>query len=87
MDRSKTQTEVDDADNNAVVTGSNNQSYTVALDDVTEGTNFDVGGYNLTPGSSTSGVVTFQIPDAVKVVKITWTTDSGYGNAASWPIR
>ena len=69
----------DDANNNATVIGSNDQTYTSAVNSVTECTNFNDGEYQLNPGQSVTGCVVFELPDGVKLSKIEWSPNGGFG--------
>jgi Domain of unknown function (DUF4352) len=69
-----------DANNNASVIGSNNQTYTADFDTVSECTNFDNGEFQLGPGESATGCVVFQLPTSVTVTKVHWTPDSGFAS-------
>lgn len=62
----------DDANNDAVVVGSDNQSYTADFDDIAGCTNFKDGDFTVTPGTSTTGCVVFQVPQNVQVASVQW---------------
>jgi len=77
----------DDANSNVVVVGSDNQDYTANFSTIAECTNFNDGEYTLTPGTSISGCITFQLPDGVNPAKVQFTTDGGFGtNTAEWTV-
>lgn len=76
----------DDADLNATVVGSDNQSYQANFDTVNGCTNFDSGQYTLTPGSTSSGCVVFSIPTSVKVAKVQFDPTSFSGSIAQWLV-
>lgn len=61
-DTSSTDTTSDDADNDAIVIGSDSQTYTADFDSVSECTNFNGGGYASTQGSRLTGRLVFQAP-------------------------
>lgn len=66
-----------DAANDVTVIGSDNQTYTPNFEPVNGCTDFDNGSFTLTDGESTTGCVTFQVPDAVHVVKVRFAPDGG----------
>ena len=71
----------DNANNNVVVVGSDNQTYTDDTATLSEGTNFDSGDYNIGPGASTTGWVAFQLRTGVNVSKIQFTFQTGTGSS------
>lgn len=73
----------DDANNDAVIVGSDGQSYTADFDDIAGCTNFNDGDFAVTPGDSSTGCVTFQLPQNVKVASVQWGGELG-GTPASW---
>jgi hypothetical protein len=68
----------DDANNDATIIGSNGQVYQEYIGSLSEGTNFDGGDFNLTPGTSLKGLVAFELPNGVSVSTVHWTADSGF---------
>jgi hypothetical protein len=68
----------DDADNDAAIIGSDQQTYTPSLADTTAGTDFDNGSFTLTAGQSLTGAVSFEMPQSVKVAVVEWNPDSGF---------
>ena len=69
-------TATDDSDSDASLTGTNQQVYQP---------NFNSGDFNVTPGQSETGAVTFQVPAAVSVANIQWTI--GISNStATWNV-
>ncbi|MGH3958498.1 DUF4352 domain-containing protein [Mycobacterium sp.] len=70
----------DDANNDAALVGSNNQTYTPALGAVTECTNFDNGVYRLQPGESSTGCIAFVMPSGVSPSKFKYAPASGFAN-------
>lgn len=77
----------ENANNNAAATGSDEQSYTPTFSSVTEGTNFANGAIRLHAGSSLAGWVTFELPDAVTVAKVSWTPMAGFSSqTAEWQV-
>jgi len=77
----------DDANNNASLIGSNGQTYTADFDSIAGYTNFNNGAYTVSTGENSVGAVTFQLPLAVKVAKIEWSANGGFGGApAEWLV-
>ena len=75
----------DDSNNDAAVQGSDSQVYSPTFATLAAGTNFDSGDFNLRPGSSEVGWVTFEVPDGVKVAEVQW-NPSLTGSPATWVI-
>ena len=77
----------DDANNDATLVGSNGQTYTADFDSIAGYTNFNNGLYNVSAGENSVGAVTFQVPLTVKVTKIEWSANGGFGGApAEWLV-
>ena len=78
----------DDANNDASAVGNNSQTYQSGFESLAEGTNFNNGQFNTSPGSVSVGWVSFEIKDGVKVSSIQWNLDSGMtGTApATWTV-
>lgn len=77
----------DDANNNVSLVGSDGQTYISDVDAIAECTDFNSGTYTLAPGESSTGCVTFQVPDGVTVKKVEFTSLSGLGsNSAEWQV-
>ena len=77
----------DDANNNASLIGSNSQTYSADFDAIAGYTNFSNGDYTVSTGENSVGSVTFQLPVAVKVAKIEWSANDGFGGApAEWLV-
>lgn len=78
----------ENSNTNAVVTGSNDQSYTYSLSGVAAGTNFASGRILLQPGSSLVGWVSFELPNGVHVARVRWTPGSGFSTkSAEWMVN
>jgi hypothetical protein len=77
----------EDANNDAVIIGSNGQTYTADFDDIAGYTNFANGTIHVAQGETVIGAVTFQIPDGVKVAKVQWGAASNFGSAVQWDVR
>jgi hypothetical protein len=77
----------DDADNDALIIGTNGQTYDADFDDIAGYTNFNGGEFNVRTGERSKGAVTFQLPLHVRVAKVEWDASSGFGGApAEWTI-
>jgi hypothetical protein len=75
----------DDANNNASVIASNDQTYTADFDSVSECTNFKSGEYQLAKGQAVTGCVVFQVPTDLKVTTVEWSP--GFGeNFGEWKV-
>lgn len=77
----------DDADMDATIVGSNDETYQASLDTVTECTDFDAGAFNLNPGESTTGCVVFEIPQALGVSEVKWEAGFGEGGTGTWGVN
>jgi hypothetical protein len=71
--------ETDDANNNAVMQGSNGQDYMANFSAIAAGTNFNSGSFNTSPGTSVTGWVNFQVPDGVTVANVQWSPGASTG--------
>jgi hypothetical protein len=77
----------DDANNDATLIGSNGQTYIFDVGSIAGYTNFNNGLYNVSAGENSVGAVTFQLPLTVKVTKIEWSANGGFGGApAEWLV-
>jgi hypothetical protein len=74
----------EDANNDAVVIGSNGQNYSADFDGIAGHANFDHGAIQVSPGETVTGSVTFQLPKDVKVSTVQWTALSGFGSTVEW---
>ena len=74
----------EDANNDAVVVGSNGQNYSADFDGIAGYTNFDHGVIHVSQGETVTGSVTFQLPENVKVSTVQWTALSGFGATVEW---
>jgi hypothetical protein len=78
-------TATDDSNSDGSLTGSNQQVYQPNFNSIAGYTNFSSGDFNVTPGQSETGAVTFQVPSAVSVTDIQWTV--GFSNStATWNV-
>jgi hypothetical protein len=84
-DTSPSQSTSDDANSDASVVGSDNQTYSADFNDVNGCTNFNNGQYQLNPGQSSTGCVVFQLPTNVNVQLVEWSPTGGFGgNFGEW---
>ena len=74
----------EDANNDAVVIGSNGQNYSADFDGIAGYTNFDHGAIHVSKGETVTGSVTFQLPKDVTVSTVQWTALSGFGSTVEW---
>jgi Protein of unknown function (DUF2510) len=74
----------DDADSDAVAVGTDGQDYTAAFDTITEGTNFNDGQFQVGPGESVTGWVSFELPAGVSIASVQWSP--GNSEAATWTV-
>jgi hypothetical protein len=77
----------EDANNDAVVVGSNGQSYSADFDGIAGYTSFDHGVIHVSQGETVTGAVTFQVPNGVTVSKVQWTALSGFGSEVEWIVH
>jgi len=68
----------DDANSNASVTGSNDESFLSEPDSLADCTNFNGGTYQLAPHQSQTGCVAFQIPNGVTMSTVEWSPGGRY---------
>jgi hypothetical protein len=74
----------EDADNDAGLAASNGQTYLYSFDDIIGYTNFSNGVIQVAQGGTTTGAVSFQVPDGVLVTDIQWTAANGFGATVRW---
>jgi hypothetical protein len=86
-DTSSSATTSDDANNDATVVGSDDQTYDADFDDVAGCTNFNDGLYQLSPGQSATGCVVFQLPTSVTVATVEWSASGVFGGTfGEWKV-
>lgn len=61
-----------DANSDATIVGSDDQTYSPVFDQVAGYTNFNSGDFTLTPGEKESGAVVFELPDTVDGIRVQW---------------
>lgn len=76
----------DNANNDAVIMGSDGQAYTADFSTLAAGTNFNGGDFGVTDNRTVTGWVAFQVPKGVSVDSVQWQPDSGFGGTqpATW---
>lgn len=74
-----------DANSDAVVIGTDGQTYTFATADVRACTNFNFGSYSVVASQKSIGCVVFQVPNGVKVAQVEWGGEFG-GTPAIWDV-
>jgi hypothetical protein len=77
----------EDANNDAVVIGSNAENYSADFDGIAGYTNFDHGLLHVSQGETVTGSVTFQVANGVTVSTVQWTALSGFGSTVEWTVR
>lgn len=75
-----------DANSNATLIGTDNQSYTPDFNSVSECTNFNGGVYTLASGESSTGCVVFQVPTGVSPAKVQFSSSILGNNAGEWLV-
>ena len=76
----------EDANNDAVLTGTDGQDYQADLTSLAGYANFDHGVIRLSPGQTATGAVAFQLPDGVTAAQVQWTALSGFGSLVEWNV-
>ncbi len=77
----------DDANSDAIIIGSNQQTYSPSFDSLANCTNFNAGVFTVTPGQVSVGCVAFQLPNGVSVKSVQWNPNQfGGGSPATWTV-
>jgi hypothetical protein len=76
----------EDANNDAVLVGSNGQNYSADFANIVGYTNFDSGTIHVAQGDTVTGAVTFQVPDGLTVSTVQWSALSGFGSMVEWDL-
>jgi len=74
----------DDADNDAALVGSNGRTYTCDFNDIAGYGDFNDGEIQAAQGGTTTGAVSFQVPDGVQVTGVQWSPGNGFGTTVQW---
>jgi hypothetical protein len=82
----KTGESSDDADSDAVAVGSDQQDYQPSFDTVTAGTDFDSGDFNVSPGQTVTGWVSFELASGASIASVQWSPGLD-GQAATWTVK
>jgi hypothetical protein len=77
----------EDANNDAALVGSNGHTYTCVFTDLAGYANFNGGEIQVAKGGTTTGAVSFQVPDGVQVTDIQWSPGDGFGATVQWAGR
>jgi hypothetical protein len=77
----------EDANNDAVIIGSNGQNYSADFGGIAGYTNFDHGEIKVSQGETVTGSVTFQVPNGVMISTVHWTALSGFGSTVEWIVH
>jgi hypothetical protein len=81
----KTGESSDDANSDAVAVGTDSQDYTASFDDVTAGTNFNDGQFDVTPGQTVTGWVSFELAPGATMASIQWAPGAD-SQTATWTL-
>ena len=76
----------ENADADATVIGSDGRTYTFNIRLIAGYANFSGGMLHVAQRETTTGAVTFQVPDGIKVVKVKWRADRGIGSIVQWNV-
>jgi hypothetical protein len=74
----------DDANNDAALVGSNGKTYTGDFTGIAGYGDFNDGVIQVAQGGSTTGAVSFQVPDGVRVTDVKWSPANGFGTTVQW---
>jgi hypothetical protein len=75
----------DDANLDATAHGSDQQVYQPSFDSVAAGTNFSDGDFDLNPGQTVIGYVSYEVPNSTKVTSVAWDSNL-QGNVVTWTV-
>lgn len=76
----------DDADSNATGVDSATDVLQASFNSVSDGGNFDSGSFQVSPGQSESGWVTFEVAPGKTLAQVKWAPDLFSGSAATWTL-
>jgi hypothetical protein len=76
----------DDANLDATATGSNQQVYQPSFDRVAAGTNFSAGDFDLNPGQTVIGYVSYELPSSVTVASVAWDANLQGNGVVTWTV-
>jgi hypothetical protein len=74
----------DDAYNDAALVGSNGKTYTWDVTELAGYGDFNDGLIQVAQGGTTTGAVSFQVPDGVQVRDVQWSSNNGFGTTVRW---
>lgn len=79
---------VGDANNNAVLVGSDNRTYAATVDATAGCSNFNAGIYQLNAGDTATGCVTFALPVGVTPLRVRYMPSAGFaGDVGVWAVQ
>lgn len=76
----------DDADSNATGVDSATDVLQASFNSVADGGNFNSGSFQVSPGQSESGWVTFEVAPGKTLAQVKWAPDLFSGSAATWTL-
>jgi len=76
----------DDANLDATAHGSNQQVYQPSFDRVAAGTNFSDGDFDLNPGQSVIGYVSYELPSSAKITSVAWDANLQGTGIVTWTV-
>lgn len=77
----------DDANSDAVVIGTDGQDYDPSFNNVSDGTNFNSGDFEVSAGQTVRGWVTFELPPGVQAASVQWSPDTFSGTQpGTWSV-
>ncbi len=76
----------EDADNDCTIIGTDGREYTANFDSIVGYSNFEVGVIHVAVGAAVVGVVTFQLPQYIKVEQVRWASSDGLGSSVEWYV-
>lgn len=78
----------DDVNLDAMLIGSDGQTYQADFNRIAGYTNFNSGQFSISTGQTSTGAVTFQVPHGVSVARIQWDSTGGFrGQPVEWVIH
>ena len=76
----------DDANSDAEAIGTNTTEYPFSINAVTAGPNFSYGQFQVSPGQTVTGWVSFELPAGQRVASVQWTPDTFEAAHATWTV-
>jgi hypothetical protein len=75
----------DDANLDATAHGSDQQVYQPSFSSVAAGTNFSDGDFDLNPGQTVIGYVSYEVPNSTKITSVAWDSNL-QGDVVTWTV-